>query len=142
MVWMEPEEHSADGYFCSANIRGITSKSKHTVEYPHFLYAMRSVPHSEELPVPKPPNLTFSDDISDSGEDQEGDNIDCHPTFVASCSSFEPHLLTQEDLNDLVRDLILSKKQVDLLGSRLTWWNLFHQNPEKLYVFFAIAKMN
>jgi hypothetical protein len=38
--------------------------------------------------------------------------------------------------------LILSKKQVDLLGSRLTLWNLFHQNPEMLYVCFAIAKMN
>ena len=100
---------------------GITSKSKHTVKYPHFLSAMRSVPQSEQLPVPKPPNLTFSDDDPDWGEDQEGDNVDCHPTFVANCSSFESHLLTQENLNDLVRDLILSKKQVDLLGSRLTW---------------------
>jgi hypothetical protein len=90
------------------------------VQYPHFLSAVRSVPHSDELPVPKPPSLTFSDDNSDSGEHQEGDNVDCHPTFGASCFSFEPHLLTQEDLSDLVRDLILSKKQVDLLGSRLT----------------------
>jgi hypothetical protein len=98
---------------------------------------MRCVPHSEELPVPKPPYLTFSNDNSDSGEVQERDNVDCHPTFGTSCYSFEPHLLTQEDLNDLVRDLILSKKQVDLLGSRLTWWNLFHQNPEMLYVSFV-----
>jgi hypothetical protein len=73
---------------------------------------MRSVPHREELPVPKPPNITFSDDNSDSGEDQKGDNVDCHPTFGASSSSFEPHLLTQEDLKDLVRDLILSKKKL------------------------------
>jgi hypothetical protein len=76
-------------------------------------------------------------------------DIDCHPTFGASCSLFgascslfEPHLLTQEDLNDFVSDLTLSKKQVDLLGSSLTWWNLFYQNPEMLYVCFAIAKMN
>ena len=82
------------------------------MQYPHFLSAMRSVPHSEELPVPKPPNLTFSDGNSDSVEDQEGDNVHCHPTFGASCSSFEPHLLTQEDHNDLVSDLILSKNKL------------------------------
>jgi hypothetical protein len=67
------------------------------------------------LPVPKPPEkLTFSDGNSDSDEahgQQEGDNVDCDPTFEASCSSPEPRLLTQGDLNDLVRDLNFSKKQ-------------------------------
>jgi hypothetical protein len=64
-----------------------------------------------------PVNLTFSDN-SNSDEDhgqQEGDNIDCDPTLEASCSSSEPHLLTQGDLSDLVRDLNLSEKQVELL---------------------------
>jgi len=142
MVWREPKEHSSDGYFCSTNMTEITSKSKHTVQYPHFLSEMRSVPHSEGLLVPKPPNRTCSDDNSDSGDYQEVDNVDCYPAFVASCSSFEPHLLTQQGLNDLVRDLILFKKQVDPLGSRLAWWNLFHQNPEMLLVCFGIAKVN
>ena len=43
----------------------------------------------------------FSDENSDSDEDrveQEWDNVDCDPTFEASCSSSEPHLLTQGDL--------------------------------------------
>jgi hypothetical protein len=47
-----------------------------------------------------PENVTFSDDNSDSDEDsveQEGDNVDCDPTIGASCSSSEPHLLTQGD---------------------------------------------
>jgi len=95
MVWREPKEHSSDCYFFSTNITGITSKSKHTVQYPHFLSAMRSVPNSEEFPVPKSPTLTFSDDNSDSGEDQKGDNVDYHPTFGISCSSFEPHFNTR-----------------------------------------------
>jgi hypothetical protein len=60
---------------------------------------MTLVPHSGELPVPKPPeNLTFSNDNSDSDVDcgqQKGDNVDCDPTFEASCSSSEPNLLTQ-----------------------------------------------
>jgi hypothetical protein len=46
---------------------------------------MRPVPHSEELPVPKPTeNLTFSDHGFDSDEDygqEESNNVDCDPTF-------------------------------------------------------------
>jgi len=49
-------------------------------------------------------------DSDDEHGQQEGYNVDCNPTFEASCSSSEPQLLTQGDLNDLVRDLNLSKK--------------------------------
>ena len=69
---------------------------------------MKPIPRSEELLVPKPPeNLIFSDDNSESDEDQgqlECDNVDCDPTFVARCSSSEPRLLTQGDTDDFVRD--------------------------------------
>jgi hypothetical protein len=44
--------------------------------------------------------------------EQVGETFDCDPTFEASCSSSEPHLLTQGDLNDLVRDLNLPKKRL------------------------------
>jgi len=51
-------------------------QTKHTVKYSNLPLAMRPVPHSEELPLPKPPqNLTSSRDNSDSEEDhgqQEG----------------------------------------------------------------------
>jgi len=40
------------------------------------------------------------------------------------------NLLTQWDLNDIVRDLSLSKKQVELLGSRLKGWNLLRQDTK------------
>jgi len=39
------------GYFCLTNIKDITSKSKHTAKYPNLLSVMRTVPHSEGLPV-------------------------------------------------------------------------------------------
>jgi len=71
------------------------------------------------LSVPNSPvNLTFRDDNSNSDEDhgqQEGENVDCDPTFEASCSSSESHLLTQGYLNDLVRDLNLTEKQAEFL---------------------------
>jgi hypothetical protein len=45
--------------------------------------------------------------------------MDCDPTFAGACSFNEPLLLTQEDLNDIFRDLNLSKKQAEILGFRL-----------------------
>lgn len=36
-----------------------------------------------------------------------------------------PHLINQCELNDLVKDLGLSKEKAELLGSRLQEWNLF-----------------
>jgi len=54
--------------------------------------------------------------------------MDFDPTLAGACSSNEPHMLTQGDLNDIVRDLNLSKKQAERLGSRLKGWNLFRQD--------------
>jgi hypothetical protein len=78
-----------------------------------------------------PENVTFSDDDSDNEVIQEVENPFQDPNFEASTSS-EPHLLTQGDLNDLVRDLNLSKKQSELLGSRLKEWNLLHINTKSM----------
>jgi hypothetical protein len=40
------------------------------------------------------------------------------------------HLLTQGDLNEIVRDLNLSKKHAERLGPRLKGWNLLCQETE------------
>jgi len=114
----------------------VTAKSKHTVQYPNLPSAMRPVPHSVELPVTKPPtNMTLSDsESSDEDVGQTDNNMDCDPTFAGASSSNEPHLLTQGDLNDIVRHLNLSKKQSELLGSRLKGWNLLRQDT-KVYFY-------
>ncbi|UYV71963.1 hypothetical protein LAZ67_9001368 [Cordylochernes scorpioides] len=125
MIWRGPKDHSSDFYFCLTKTTGITSKSRHTVEYPDLPSAMRPVPHSDILPVPQiPENVIFSDDDSDRREQQSNDT-----NFEVGASS-EPHLLTKGDLNDLVRDLDLSKKQSELLGSRLKGWNLLHEDTK------------
>jgi len=67
---------------------------------------------------------------SDEDVGQANNNMDCDPTFAGACSSNEPHLLTQGDLNDIIRDLNLSKKQAELLGSRLKGWNLLCQDTK------------
>ena len=60
-------------------------------------------------------------DIEASDEDvgQAKNNMDCDITFAGACSSNELHLLTQRNLNDIIYDMNLSKKQAELLGSRL-----------------------
>ena len=59
------------------------------------------------------PQFFLSD--SESRDEDVGEaisNTDRDPTFAVICTSNEPHLLTQGD-----RDLNLSKKQAELLGS-------------------------
>ena len=70
---------------------------------------MRPIPQSVELPVPKPPtNMTLSNIESSDKYVGQGDNsMDCDPTFAGASSSNEPHMLTQGDLNNIVRDLKL-----------------------------------
>jgi len=75
--------------------------------------------------------MTLSDsESSDEDVGQTNNNMDCDPTFVGASSSNEPHLLTQGDLNDIVRDLNLSKKQAELLSSRLKGGNLLRQDTK------------
>jgi len=77
---------------------------------------LRPVPHSAELPVPKPPtNMTLSDSGSTDEEVGQANKImDCDPTFAGSCSLNEPHLQTQGDLNDTICNLILSENKLNL----------------------------
>ena len=53
------------------------------------------------------------------------------PDFEQTTSN-KPHLITQSELNDLVRDLHLPKNKAELLGSRLQQWNLLAVEVYKL----------
>ena len=77
------------------------------------------------------PHLSLGDsESSDEDVGEANKNMDFDPTFAEACSSNEPYLLTQGDLNGIVRDLNLSKKQAELLGSMLKGWDLLRQNPK------------
>jgi len=69
MVWGEPTDHASDRYFCLTSFIGVTAKSKHTVQYPNLPSTMRPVPHSAELPGPKPPTIMTLSDSDSSDED-------------------------------------------------------------------------
>ncbi|GBN09831.1 hypothetical protein AVEN_224502-1 [Araneus ventricosus] len=81
--------------------KGNSGKYKHKVHNPNLPSAMRPVPHSEELPVPRPSVHLVVEDESKAAMEVECEEQD-YPTFGTGISSSDPYLLTQGDLNDLV----------------------------------------
>ena len=88
--------------------------------YPNLPSAIRPVPLSADLPVPiTPPCLPEL-----KGESSENSSCDSDDTFQLSQEATKPHLISQEDLNDLLQDLNLTKSNSKLLASCLQQWNL------------------
>jgi hypothetical protein len=117
MIWREPTSHLNDCYFCITNTSGFTSKNKQNIEYPNLPSALRPVPHSEDVPIPTvPAELSLSLSSSDSPQSDPQSAIEDDYTAT---DNKEPKLMSQSDLDDLVRDLDLPKQSAQLLGSRL-----------------------
>ncbi|KAH9631001.1 hypothetical protein HF086_000727, partial [Spodoptera exigua] len=131
-LWREPSNHFNDCYFCMTDIRGFTKKIKHNIKYPDVPSMSKPVPHSAEMPPPLPPSkneieVPEEPDLPNVVEYSEESSED--PEFLPSTSSLgRPHLINQNELNDLIRDLDLSIRQAELLGSRLKEWNLLAPN--------------
>lgn len=124
MIWREPTNHFNDCYFCMTKVSGFSRKNKHNIEYPEIPSATRPVPHGEGLPAPAPP-ANWEEDLGydDEGELNSAEKTDA--TYSPENNEKKgPHLIEQAELNDLVRDLQLSKDHAELLGSRLQQWNL------------------
>lgn len=134
MIWREPRNHHDDCYFCLTNTVGSNEKKQRAIQYPSLPSAIRPVPHGENLPIPTPPNDWETIDITErllekrspteSDEDTKSTSSDDNPKDNSFLLKDEPHHILQNELNDLVRDLQLSKEKAQLLGARLKQWNL------------------
>lgn len=122
MIWREPRDHHSDCYFCMTNIAGYSKKNKSAIHYPNCDSALKPVPHDEQNPVPNPPVCLDSE--SDDDDDEESHREQESDAYEPIDDEKIPHLIGQAELNDLVRDLGLTKKKAELLGSRLQQWNL------------------
>ena len=112
MVWRGPKNHVSDCYFCATDVTGINRKNRKVLKYPDLESARRPVAHSDECPVPV--FVMLSDDSENGStpahESQEDEQTDF--------SDDRPHPFSQNELNDLVRDINLSKSSSELLASR------------------------
>ena len=133
MVWREPTNYFSDCYFCLTKASVHSKKSKSKIVHPDCPSALRPVAHaSENIPVPSPPSQLElrADEICEStvhfevlSESSGTDTAQSADDFF----SLTPHLLDQSDLNDLVRELVLTKNKSELLASRLKQWNLLQK---------------
>ena len=103
-----------DYYLYLKNLIRINRKNKHLVLYPDVPSAIRPIPNASNFPVPGPDgNMVYSTGFhhSDmpvvSGGDAYKPEVD------------QPVPLTKVELDDLTRDINLSKESAQLLGSRL-----------------------
>jgi len=92
------------------------------------------------LPIPHPhTHLTLEDESEHEAAIEVPSEEQDDATFETSTSSCESHLLTQGELNDLVRDLKLSKKQAERLGSTLSF---FCNRQEEFQDFYSEENRN
>ena len=114
-----------DWYFCIAPPlrHGITKKKKkRTSNYPNSSSAIRPVPHTEDLSVPVPPQqyiLDLDEETTENWDKTPQPSTSMNVDFTVDLQFNEFHRITQEELNDLIRDLDLAKSKAELLGSRL-----------------------
>ena len=118
IIWREQRDHITDCYFCLTKTKDYNQKNRKKILYPNLPSAIRPVPRSAGLPVPITPPC-FPKLKGESSENSENSSCDSDDTFQLSQEATKPHLISQEDLNDLVRDLNLTKSNSELLASCL-----------------------
>ncbi|KAI6659639.1 hypothetical protein LOD99_14562 [Oopsacas minuta] len=114
MVWREQKNHLDDYYFCLIDITGFSAKNKHALVCPDLDSARRPIPHDISLPIPivQPQQIKIG---SDMVEDVHADSTDAN--YVPEDELLEPQTFTLGEMNDLVRDLDLSKDKAELIAS-------------------------
>ena len=125
MVWREQRDHSTDCHFCMTSVKGFNRKNKKNITYPNLSSAIRPIAHSNDIPAPTPPVSLSDSDSASFDNDCNEDDLEYKPD-----NSKIPHIISQVELNDLVRDLRLTKSQSELHASRLQGWNLLEDEAK------------
>ncbi|KAL7868607.1 hypothetical protein SRHO_G00100550 [Serrasalmus rhombeus] len=100
-IWREPTDHSTNCYFCMVDLsKRLTGKNATPVTQSNTTFRRKQQVR--------------------------------HPDEFSSCADEErkPYYPNQKDLNDLIRDLGLTKSNAELLTSRLKQWNLLDKSVQ------------
>ncbi|XP_076035733.1 uncharacterized protein LOC143021852 [Oratosquilla oratoria] len=128
-IWREPKNHHDDCYFCMIDVTKYRKvKGRQALQYPDIPSSRAPVPHDDSLPVPQPPeNMEDAMEISSEGSAGSSSHEMGDKDFAPRTTS-EPHFPSQSELDDLIRDLGLTKSGAELLTSRMKEWNLLGED--------------
>ena len=125
IIWREPPNHLTDCYFCMVDqSKRRKGKNAPSIKYPGILSSIAPVPHTIDLPLLQPPlrDESFMTDTSSTDFETEQSTAVCFQLRAAGERC--PYYPNQEDINDLVKKLSLTKSNAELLISRLKQWDL------------------
>lgn len=131
MLWREPTDHVTDCYFCLTNV------SIEEVVYPDVQSVTKPVPHSESLPKPQlsePQAHCSKKRKAEESSSESGESNESEEWSGSEAVGNQNHLLSQAELNDLCRDLYLTKQNSELLASRMQQWG--YLAPETRVTYF------
>ena len=128
-IWREPSDHHTDCYFCMVDpTKRRKGKNAPPIEYPDIPSSIAPVPHNNtDLPVPQLPMRVQSDSEEASSEDSEMEQVPSSCVVGRRRWAGEercPYYPNQEDMNDLIREMTLTKSNAEILISRLKQWDL------------------
>lgn len=108
MHWMEPMDHVSDCYFCLTTISALNGKNKRRIAYADLRTTTRPVMI-----------LASNEEDLNAGYQQAGDRSTSPAESCYSVDQFQGTKFSQAELNNLTRELDLSKTAAQRLGSRL-----------------------
>lgn len=126
--WLPLRVHRENNcYFCLSKTRGYHFKTRQYIKYANVDNVIKTVLRQKNDAVPK-----FVTDISPYLAESEPSSTQ----VVSPVSEYVPpegelikqHFVSQGEFHDLVRDLELSKRQTEILGSRMKQWNHLQEN--------------
>ncbi|XP_073532727.1 uncharacterized protein [Phyllobates terribilis] len=130
-IWRKLTDHSSNCYFCMVDpAQRCTGKNAPQIVYPDNPSSIAPVPHCPELPVPYPQKRDQPSSGKSSKSDSEEANADQDYVFTDAVEERRPYFPNQKDVNDLIRDLRLTKSNAELLTSRLKQWNLLDESVQ------------
>ena len=99
MIWRKQRDRINDCYFCLSKTKGYNQKTgrKFCIQ---TSICQPSAPQFADVPFPFPPPC-LPDRKGESSENSENSNFDSDDIFQPSQDATKPHLISQEDLNDL-----------------------------------------
>lgn len=116
-------------YFCLTNTKGYHFKIRNSIKYAEVDSVSKTVLREKNDAIPNPTKYVspiHSNEPSTTGTPSgSGTGSEYLPSGV---KSNRRHYVSQEEFEDLVRDLELNKRLIEMLGSRMQQWDFLKED--------------